>query len=962
MADAKGFNSLHHAVMQNSQSTVGLILQKAPHILNIQADDGLTALHIAAYNGMLDIVSTLAKRVNCKRDLKTVAGDTALHLASSQCHITCIKALIKYGANVNAQDVDGDTSLHLVMMQSTMQDSPINFVDIALYFIENHSEIYIKNNDGKNVLDVTINPTTRKIMKKAYKKKTATNMGVKFLEKWRASGLFRGARGIRGPDWTWGDQDDPAVRKKVQSKSVGAMDRPRTVPGSKNNRLSLDGSADVDPNSLEKQWDLKSGMGSLPTITGDLSQEVDEASSHLTAGPSVEPQARQSVSLNTSIAASVGCSNDVCGSTGPREAGSVISSDTIYELPESPPAIDQENPEVTDVNTDGQVSNLQLQSVSSHLQSTEEEEPPDDNTTPDKPKTSRIAKFVQFILRIASTRTRNPEIRSERKPFYDEPSAEDGENPTFTLTDEPITNSPPPTLSQEYIDCSSELTTHVNERKTDIKKPTFPEFTSEKNEFLESFDRMLEIAKSRGIDVVGHNFQIANFAAAILDCHGGCLSIDDLDVHLYVPPGAIPEKQTQQVYIYVTGTSSVESHYFSTPFVHCGPPETVFKEDVVLTMPHCVKNTSSCKFALFKLSSGGSSELREGFDVITVVDNDSITFSVNHFCGFGATASPVDGTILEKTMIACLFIHEDSHSENEVTLRLRLVDDVQANVQEVTTEERNYGFHLADTNSPLTVFMNDQDVVAKISSCSESWELSEPEPCQRKIHHKSLWRETDASCARAFPSVMFVAKRRSGSRKDCFTARMTVLQEGSRSCDYGVNFVVERCCCRSCVPNPGEPQNTDEFLLRQIPKDRKRVTGCRLLQEPIFSKLCELLDSPNPLGNDWTRLLSLLLKTEHHVDSINAKAGRQESSPTKIVLDLFFGKQSGKKKEETLNTLKCALIDINRPDAMFAVDAIEEQIQKLAENIDENANLKIDKPNTKARKDLTDSAYYSFIG
>ncbi|XP_071793947.1 uncharacterized protein [Asterias amurensis] len=790
------------------------------------------------------------------------------------------------------------------------------------------------------------------------------------------------------------------------------MDRPPSVTGSKVNRLSLDGSADVDPNSLEKQWDLESGMGSLPTITGYLSQEMDEASSYLTAVPSVEPQARLSVSSNTSIATSVGCSNDVWGSTDPREAGtttwskdpethesfdddpvqhfgrsasnlseislagtegscgSVRSSvdsaicmdnyvtttapsmnsvylsdtiyelpDTIYELPEPPPAIDQENPEVTDFNTDEQVSNWQLTSVSSHLQLTEEKKPPDDNTTPDKPKTSRIANFVQFILRIASTCIRNPEVRSERKPVYFEPLAEGAvyENPTFTSTDEPITNSPPPTLSQEYIDCSSKLTTHVNERKTDIKKPTLPEFTLEKTEFLESFEGMLEIAKSQGIDVVGHNFQIANFAAAILDCHGGCLSIDGLDVHLYVPPGAIPEEQTQQVYIYVTGTSSVESQCFSTPFVHCGPPDTILKEDVVLTMPHCVKNTSSCNFSLSKLSSsGGSSELREGSDVIQVVDNGSITFSVNHFCGSGATASPVDGTILEKTMIACLFIHEDSHSEDVVTLRLRLVDDVQANVQEVTTEERNYGFHLADIKNPLTVFKNDQDVVAKISTCScESWELSEPESCQRKIHRKSLWRETDASCARAFPSVMFVAKRRSASQKVCFKARMTVFQEGSGSCDYGVNFLVDlnkRCC----LPNPGKPHYIKELLLGQIPNDRNRVTECRLLQEPIFDELCVLLDTPNPLENDWRRLSSLLLKTEHNVGSINARAGRQESSPTKIVLDLFFGKQSGKKKEETLDTLKCALIGINRPDAMFAVDAIEEQIKKNCQKTDKD--------------------------
>ncbi|XP_033631050.1 ankyrin-3-like [Asterias rubens] len=170
MAGARGFNSLHHAARKNSKNTVEMILQKAPDMLNIQKDDGFTALHIAAYNGFLDIVLTLARRVNCKRDLTTMAGNTALHLAIPEMHTQCIKHLVKLGANVNTQDADGNTSLHLVMMKSTMQDSPVDFVELALFFIENHAEIYIKNNDGKNVLGVTVNPYTKKILKKAYKK------------------------------------------------------------------------------------------------------------------------------------------------------------------------------------------------------------------------------------------------------------------------------------------------------------------------------------------------------------------------------------------------------------------------------------------------------------------------------------------------------------------------------------------------------------------------------------------------------------------------------------------------------------------------------------------------------------------------------------------------------------------------------------------------------------------------
>ncbi len=124
----------------------------------------------------------------------------------------------------------------------------------------------------------------------------------------------------------------------------------------------------------------------------------------------------------------------------------------------------------------------------------------------------------------------------------------------------------------------------------------------------------------------------------------------------------------------------------------------------------------------------------------------------------------------------------------------------------------------------------------------------------------------------------------------------------------------------------------------QVKLDDKRNTGRRLLEESIFNKLCNLLDTPNPLGNDWCKLPSLLLKTDDYgcsvnIDSIRDKAGRERRSPTEIVLDLFFGKQSGKTKEETMDTLKCALTDMNRPDAEFAVDAITKQLVKWSDDI-----------------------------
>ena len=70
----------------------------------------------------LSINSLLFFKVNCQKDLKNVSGNTALHLASAKCHNKCIEALVNNGANVNAKDSDGDTSLHIVMIKASMKD------------------------------------------------------------------------------------------------------------------------------------------------------------------------------------------------------------------------------------------------------------------------------------------------------------------------------------------------------------------------------------------------------------------------------------------------------------------------------------------------------------------------------------------------------------------------------------------------------------------------------------------------------------------------------------------------------------------------------------------------------------------------------------------------------------------------------------------------------------------------
>ncbi|XP_022109248.1 serine/threonine-protein phosphatase 6 regulatory ankyrin repeat subunit B-like [Acanthaster planci] len=154
------FSCLHYASGSGNIYVMNKILEVAPGLINMAKNDGFAPLHLAALNGCTDAVETLVNQGNCVTDLKNVEGQTALHLATSKKNFECVKALINGGANVNAQDKDGDTSLHLVMENLTDKDvketSGTGTTDeqriIETLLHHGQIDIGLQNNKGYNCL------------------------------------------------------------------------------------------------------------------------------------------------------------------------------------------------------------------------------------------------------------------------------------------------------------------------------------------------------------------------------------------------------------------------------------------------------------------------------------------------------------------------------------------------------------------------------------------------------------------------------------------------------------------------------------------------------------------------------------------------------------------------------------------------------------------------------------------
>ncbi|XP_030379870.1 ankyrin-3 [Scaptodrosophila lebanonensis] len=79
--------------------------------------NGLNALHLAAKDGYVDIVSELLQR-GINVDNATKKGNTALHIASLAGQKDVIKQLIQYNANVNVQSLNGFTPLYMAAQEN----------------------------------------------------------------------------------------------------------------------------------------------------------------------------------------------------------------------------------------------------------------------------------------------------------------------------------------------------------------------------------------------------------------------------------------------------------------------------------------------------------------------------------------------------------------------------------------------------------------------------------------------------------------------------------------------------------------------------------------------------------------------------------------------------------------------------------------------------------------------------
>ncbi|OMJ76639.1 hypothetical protein SteCoe_23941 [Stentor coeruleus] len=148
-------HSLWDAAMKNRPDIIRELLSLSIHedfIANTNSKDfhNVTALHIAASEGYVSVCEALLDYgSNTELDPRNVLDRTPLHLSCIRGNLEVTQLLVRSGANLNSQDFEGNTPLHLAVEQG--------YISLVAWLLTKNIGVTIPNRLGKFAIQCTTN-------------------------------------------------------------------------------------------------------------------------------------------------------------------------------------------------------------------------------------------------------------------------------------------------------------------------------------------------------------------------------------------------------------------------------------------------------------------------------------------------------------------------------------------------------------------------------------------------------------------------------------------------------------------------------------------------------------------------------------------------------------------------------------------------------------------------------------
>ncbi|XP_076544789.1 netrin receptor UNC5C isoform X4 [Osmia lignaria lignaria] len=398
--------------------------------------------------------------------------------------------------------------------------------------------------------------------------------------------------------------------------------------------------------------------------------------------------------------------------------------------------------------------------------------------------------------------------------------------------------------------------------------------------------------------------ETGNVAGAAVNTRGALLVLPDAGISMSVPEGAVPKPLREELYLAVLNEDRFRPRLPDgitqlSAVVTCGPSSATFNKPVILQFEHCAM-LHPATWELSVWACDGLS-VEDGTAIASAKDHQSITWTrvltlgnetintplftqldhaeafivTEQLRGYVLAGQSCENVIATKRLRLALFASQ----AGQCCVRVYAVEDTKAAMKAIVDRESQTRGYLLDKPRTLLFQDNGESLCVSLEEVGNEWQSKSPTERQ-EIPFRDVW-----NCLENTKHVTFGLDTAFGPS----SSRSYKLQVSQGNSDTRQVFRIVYDGAKQLISSGSVTRPLREVTVVSSGHANNATTDSTTLRPFRFTRslrkqLCQCLDPPNALGNDW-RMLAQRLQVDRYINYFATK-----SSPTEHILDLWEAK------------------------------------------------------------------------
>ncbi|XP_046750181.1 netrin receptor UNC5B-like isoform X1 [Diprion similis] len=387
--------------------------------------------------------------------------------------------------------------------------------------------------------------------------------------------------------------------------------------------------------------------------------------------------------------------------------------------------------------------------------------------------------------------------------------------------------------------------------------------------------------------------ETGNIARAIVNTRGALLVLPDAGISMSVPEGSVPKSLREELYLAVLNEDRFRPRLPDgvtqlSAVVTCGPSSASFNKPVILQFEHCamlhpstwelsvwasdidLDEVSGEQVTWTRVLTLGNETINT--PLFTQLDHAEAFIVTEQLRGYVLAGESSQNTIATKRLRLALYASQG----NQCCVRVYAIEDTKAAMKTITDRESQIRGYLLDKPRTLLYQDNGESLCISMEEVGNEWQSKSPTEYQ-EISFKEVW-----NCQENGQHVSFTLDGAFGPS----TSRSYKLLVCQGNSDTRQVFRIVYDGAKQLVSSGSVTRPLREVTVVSSGHANNTTTDSAALRPFRFTRslrkqLCQCLDPPNALGNDW-RMLAQRLQVDRYINYFATKA-----SPTEHILDLW---------------------------------------------------------------------------